>query len=65
MEHHVIRIEVALLSSEESTIWSLLYINRGYEKLETKLQALGANIQRIRETPIEKEAEPQLALTSV
>lgn len=42
-------IMAALLASEESTISGLVYIDRGYEKLEGKLQSLGAHIERVSE----------------
>jgi len=40
-------VMAALLAPEQSTIIGLSYIDRGYEKLEEKLQCLGANIQRV------------------
>ena len=48
-------VMAALLAPEESTISGLPYIDRGYEKLEGKLQALGADIQRV---SIKPPAEP-------
>lgn len=44
-------VMAALLAPDESLISGLPYIDRGYEKLELKLQALGANIQRIQIPP--------------
>ena len=37
----------ALIAHEPSTLTGLRYLDRGYENLETKLQSLGANIERI------------------
>ncbi len=39
-------VMAALLAPEESTLTGLPYLDRGYENLEGKLQALGANIER-------------------
>lgn len=36
-----------LLAEGESTVHNVYYIDRGYESLETRLQAIGADIQRI------------------
>lgn len=36
-----------LLAEGESTVQTIYYIDRGYESLETRLQAIGADIQRI------------------
>lgn len=38
----------ALLAPEESHITGLPFLDRGYEHLEQKLQALGANIERVK-----------------
>ena len=44
-------LTVAGLSAEgETTIHRAYHIDRGYEKVETKFQALGARIERIRGT---------------
>lgn len=40
-------VMVALVAREESTLTGLCYLDRGYENLETKLQSLGADIQRV------------------
>jgi UDP-N-acetylglucosamine 1-carboxyvinyltransferase len=45
----------ALLAPEESIIRGLPFLDRGYEHLEKKLQALGAHIERVK-TPTEKPA---------
>lgn len=37
----------ALIAPDTSTLTGLRYLDRGYENLETKLQSLGANIERI------------------
>lgn len=39
----------ALLAKGETTLGNIYQIDRGYEKIEERLQALGASIQRIRE----------------
>ncbi|MBS0626614.1 MAG: UDP-N-acetylglucosamine 1-carboxyvinyltransferase, partial [Verrucomicrobia bacterium] len=39
-------VMAGLLSQEETTISGLSYLDRGYENLEGKLLALGANIKR-------------------
>ena len=39
-------VMAALISPDESTLSGLPYLDRGYENLEAKLQALGANITR-------------------
>ena len=41
-------VMAALLAPEQSTISGLPYLDRGYENLESKLQALGANIVRVK-----------------
>ncbi|QVL57911.1 MAG: UDP-N-acetylglucosamine 1-carboxyvinyltransferase [Simkaniaceae bacterium] len=51
-------VMAALLAPEESIVTGLPYLDRGYENLEGKLQALGANISRVKE-PIPKE-EPAI-----
>jgi UDP-N-acetylglucosamine 1-carboxyvinyltransferase len=69
-------VMAALIASGDSTINGMQFLDRGYEKLVTKLQALGAKIQRIQTkpdtTPInpilpprmkEKEAEKLLKST--
>ncbi|WP_420421867.1 UDP-N-acetylglucosamine 1-carboxyvinyltransferase [Simkania sp.] len=40
-------VMAALLAPEASTLTGLRYLDRGYENLETKLQSLGANIERV------------------
>jgi UDP-N-acetylglucosamine 1-carboxyvinyltransferase len=40
-------ILAALCASGTSTIHNIQQIDRGYEQIEQKLQALGANIQRV------------------
>lgn len=40
-------VMAALLAPEPSTLTGLRYLDRGYENLETKLQSLGANIERV------------------
>lgn len=40
-------IIAALMAQGKSTIHRLYHLDRGYEKLEFKLQALGANVERI------------------
>ena len=42
----------ALIAEEESTISGLHYIDRGYENLTAKLQALGASVERTALVPI-------------
>ncbi|MCP5503878.1 MAG: UDP-N-acetylglucosamine 1-carboxyvinyltransferase [Chlamydiales bacterium] len=48
-------VMAALLAPEESIITGLPYLDRGYENLETKLQALGANITRVKEPALKEE----------
>lgn len=59
-------IMAALLAPEESTLTGLPYLDRGYEKLETKLQQLGANILRTSHMPQEpnKQEEEEALLLS-
>ena len=38
-----------LMARGETVVSNIEYIDRGYEKLEEKLKALGADIQRIQE----------------
>jgi UDP-N-acetylglucosamine 1-carboxyvinyltransferase len=49
-------IMAALISEEPSEISGLHYLHRGYEKIEEKLQSLGAQIERVKE----KEREEAL-----
>lgn len=53
-------IMAALLAPEESTILGLSYIDRGYERLEEKLQLLGADIERVsgNQAPLVEVSEP-------
>ena len=51
-------VMAALLSPEPSTISGLPYIDRGYERLESKLQSLGANIERVALEEPKQELEP-------
>ena len=47
-----------LIAEGETTIDRVYHIDRGYEKIETKLKALGADIERVREsitTPLTQE----------
>lgn len=49
-----------LIASEETLIDRVYHIDRGYEKIEAKLRAVGANIERIRAsvtTPLHAESE--------
>ena len=39
-----------LIAEGETTIDRVYHIDRGYEKIETKLKALGADIERVRES---------------
>jgi UDP-N-acetylglucosamine 1-carboxyvinyltransferase len=52
-------VMAALLCSDESTIEGLPFIDRGYETLYEKLQALGANVQRCK---IEETKPQELVL---
>jgi UDP-N-acetylglucosamine 1-carboxyvinyltransferase len=42
-------LSASLIASGKSTIENVYQIDRGYEKIEKRLQKLGANIQRITE----------------
>ena len=44
-------VMAALIATGESTIIGMQFLDRGYEKLVTKLQALGAKIHRIQTKP--------------
>jgi UDP-N-acetylglucosamine 1-carboxyvinyltransferase len=44
-------VMAALIASDESMINGMQFLDRGYEKLVTKLQALGAKIHRIQTKP--------------
>ena len=39
-----------LVAEGETTIDRVYHIDRGYEQIETKLKAVGANIERVRES---------------
>jgi UDP-N-acetylglucosamine 1-carboxyvinyltransferase len=50
-----------LVAEGETVIDRVYHIDRGYEKIEAKLRALGANIERIRESvtaPLSQSAQP-------
>ncbi len=51
-------VMAALIATGESTINGMHYLDRGYENLVTKLQALGANISRIQTKPDTKPLKP-------
>ena len=42
-------IVAALMADGTSIIRSIIHIDRGYEKLDEKLRALGADIERVEE----------------
>ena len=42
-------VVAGLVAEGETEVYNTYYINRGYEKLEEKLEALGARIKRIKE----------------
>jgi UDP-N-acetylglucosamine 1-carboxyvinyltransferase len=47
---------MAALAAEGTTLIQRIYhLDRGYEKLEDKLNQLGANIERLKESEIPKE----------
>jgi UDP-N-acetylglucosamine 1-carboxyvinyltransferase len=53
-----------LVAEGETVITRVYHIDRGYEKIEVKLRALGADIERIRESvtaPLIQEAEAEIA----
>ena len=53
-----------LVAQGETTIERVYHIDRGYERIEAKLRAVGANIQRVREsvtTPLSDAASPDAA----
>ena len=55
-------VMAALLAPEESVLSGLAYLDRGYEKLDIKLQLLGANIARVQSVPKkEEEADTKMA----
>ena len=45
-------IMAALITSEATTVSGLSYLDRGYEQLDKKLRALGANIERVEASKI-------------
>jgi UDP-N-acetylglucosamine 1-carboxyvinyltransferase len=50
-----------LVAKGETIIDRVYHIDRGYEKIESKLRAVGANIERIRESvtaPLSQAAQP-------
>ncbi len=50
-----------LVAQGETVIERVYHIDRGYERIETKLRAVGANIQRLRESvtaPLSEDAAP-------
>jgi len=48
-------VMAALLAPGKSVITGLSYLDRGYENLEEKFQALGANIKRVKPSFLKKE----------
>lgn len=53
-----------LVAQGETTIERVYHIDRGYERIEAKLRAVGANIQRVRESvtaPLSDAASPDAA----
>src|SRR5437867_7286285 len=48
-----------LVAEGETTIDRVYHIDRGYEKIETKLKAVGADIERVRESVTSSLAAPQ------
>lgn len=53
-----------LVAQGETVIERVYHIDRGYERIETKLRAVGANIQRVRESvtaPLSEAAAPDAA----
>lgn len=56
-------VMAALVASGESVINGMHYLDRGYEKLVPKLQALGAQITRIQTKPDTKPLSPILPLS--
>ena len=49
-------VVAALAASGETTIKGLNYLDRGYDRLDLKLQALGARIERLEDTETEASA---------
>ena len=50
-----------LVAKGETMIDRVYHIDRGYEKIETKLRAVGADIERIRESvtaPLSQASQP-------
>lgn len=54
-------VMAALIAPEPSLLTGLCYLDRGYENLETKLQALGADIERMNFATKQKELVLSLA----
>jgi UDP-N-acetylglucosamine 1-carboxyvinyltransferase len=53
-----------LVASGETIIDRVYHIDRGYEKIEAKLRALGADIERVRESvtaPLSQASQPEVA----
>jgi len=48
----------ALIASGESIISGMRFLDRGYENLVSKLQMLGANINRVQTKPDTKPIKP-------
>lgn len=45
-------VMAALIAKEESRLYGLQFLDRGYENLDRKLISLGANIKRVKATPL-------------
>jgi len=51
----------ALAAERETVIRRIYHLDRGYERLESKLNALGAVIRRVEDQPVELPMAPSLA----
>ncbi|MCJ8281818.1 MAG: UDP-N-acetylglucosamine 1-carboxyvinyltransferase, partial [Rivularia sp. ALOHA_DT_140] len=58
-------VVAALAASGETTIKGLNYLDRGYDRLDLKLQKLGARIERLEDTEAENSPETTNGTASV
>jgi len=54
-------ILAGLAAQDETWVQRIYHLDRGYDKFETKLQALGANVQRLPEDALPKSFTPQFS----
>ena len=63
MAHGRLTLVLAALVADGETIIDRVYhIDRGYEKIETKLKGVGADIERVRESVTSPLSSPETAV---